>query len=164
LREQFGRLGNTAYELVDVTLQVTGVPFVAASQLNQVRRSAVEQLQTLQSETRTAAVVHDPLDTLRLMLDPSEALPARDQPRAGGMPILPELHLLVRTPEQLEAALSSRPSSITLDYLDLYGLRPSLERVKSSGICARVATPRVSQLSCDRAASCMPCASAGIHR
>ena len=57
----------------------------------------------------------------------------------------PELHLLVRTPEQLEAALSSRPASITLDYLDLYGLRPSLERVKSSGIAARVATPRVSK-------------------
>jgi putative protease len=62
-------------------------------------------------------------------------------PRHSGEP--PELHLLVRTPEQLEAALSSRPASITLDYLDLYGLRPSLERVKSSGIAARVATPRV---------------------
>ena len=57
----------------------------------------------------------------------------------------PELHLLVRTPEQLEAALANRPASITLDYLDLYGLRPSLERVKSSGIAARVATPRVSK-------------------
>ena len=146
LREQFGRLGNTAYELVDVTLKVTGVPFVAASQLNQVRRSAVEQLQTLQNQTRTAAVVHDPLDTVRCMLDPGEEpSPDRAQPRAGGIPTLAELHLLVRTPEQLEAALASRPSSITLDYLDLYGLRPSLERVKSSGISARVATPRVSK-------------------
>ena len=38
----------------------------------------------------------------------------------------------MRTPEQLEAALELRPHSITLDYLDLYGLRPSIERVKAS--------------------------------
>jgi putative protease len=53
------------------------------------------------------------------------------------------LHLLVRTPEQLEAAIGFRPASITLDYLDLYGLRPSVEQVKAAGIAARVASPRV---------------------
>ena len=47
------------------------------------------------------------------------------------------------TPEQLAAAIELRPASITLDYLDLYGLRPSVERVKQSGIAARVASPRV---------------------
>jgi putative protease len=45
--------------------------------------------------------------------------------------------------EQLAAAIELRPASITLDYLDLYGLRPSVERVKQSGIAARVASPRV---------------------
>ena len=49
----------------------------------------------------------------------------------------------MRTPEQLEAAISVRPSSITLDYLDLFGLRPSAERVKAAGLQARVASPRV---------------------
>jgi putative protease len=53
------------------------------------------------------------------------------------------LHLLVRTPEQLSAAIDARPASITLDYLDLYGLRPSLERVRAAGLVARVASPRV---------------------
>jgi putative protease len=116
-----------------------GTPFVPASELNQMRRSAVEQLQSLQNQARTAAVVHDPLDAVRLMLD--QVMPSP----APTLASLPELHLLVRTPEQLEAALSSRPASITLDYLDLYGLRPSLDRVKASGISARVATPRVSK-------------------
>jgi U32 family peptidase len=138
LREQFGRLGNTAYELADVTVDLQGTPFVPASELNQMRRRAVEQLQALQSQARTANVVRDPLDTIRSMLDQMTPSPSRTLASA-------ELHLLVRTPEQLEAALSSRPASITLDYLDLYGLRPSLERVKSSGIAARVATPRVSK-------------------
>src|SRR5205807_470127 len=53
------------------------------------------------------------------------------------------MHLLVRTAEQLDAAIESRPATITLDYLDLYGLRPSLERVRAAGIQARVASPRV---------------------
>ena len=49
----------------------------------------------------------------------------------------------MRTPEQLDAAIELRPASITLDCLDLYGLRPSVERVKASGVTARVASPRV---------------------
>jgi len=54
-----------------------------------------------------------------------------------------QLHLLVRNAEQLGAAIELRPASITLDYLDLYGLRPSVEQVKQSRIAARVASPRV---------------------
>ncbi|MFM2125258.1 MAG: hypothetical protein RL328_1709, partial [Acidobacteriota bacterium] len=57
--------------------------------------------------------------------------------------LAPQLHLLVRNTAQLDAALAARPASITLDYLDLYGLKPSLERVQSSGIEARIASPRV---------------------
>ena len=135
LREQFGRLGNTAYELANVTLDTIGSPFVSASALNQARRTAVERLEALQGQSRTG-VVRDPVSTVRNVLD--RAMPDRHGDTAPA-----ELHLLVRTPEQLEAALASRPASITLDYLDLYGLRPSLERVKSSGIAARVASPRV---------------------
>jgi len=129
LRDQLGRLGNTPYELADVTLEVTGSPFVPVSVLNQLRREAVEQLQKMQGRPRVMPI-HDPV------------LPAAEKtaPTSDG-PI--ELHLLVRNPEQLDAALSLRPASVTLDYLDLYGLRPSVECVKSSGIIARVASPRV---------------------
>jgi putative protease len=105
-----------------------------------MRRDAVEQLQKVQSETRASvvgSVVRDPLDSARFLLDRVKSVPPRSQPLPA------EIHLLVRTPEQLEAALASRPSSITLDYLDLYGLKPSLERVRASGISPRVATPRV---------------------
>jgi len=53
------------------------------------------------------------------------------------------LHLLVRTPQQLDAALALRPATITLDYLDLYGLRSALEKVRAAGITPRVAGPRI---------------------
>ena len=143
LREQFGRLGNTAYELADVTLLLEGTPFVSASQLNKIRRDAAEQLQVLQSQTRTSVMVHDPLALARSILD--QALDQVVASRQHNQATQAEIHLLIRTPDQLDAALASRPSSITLDYLDLYGLKPSLERVKSSGISARVATPRVAK-------------------
>ena len=43
----------------------------------------------------------------------------------------------------MEAAIAAQPDSITLDYLDLYGLRPSVERVKAAGVQVRVASPRI---------------------
>jgi putative protease len=132
LREQFGRLGNTAYELGEVSLDVDGSLFAAVSTLNQMRRAAVEKLQAAETQ-RPPVEIHD-----ATVLKKSAAAP---RPQPGDT--RPQLHILVRTPEQLEAALSLTPASITLDYLDLYGLRPSIDRVKASGIPARVASPRV---------------------
>ncbi len=133
LREQFGRLGNTCYALGEVELEAKGAPFVPTSLLNQLRRDAVERLQAEQSAPRHVTV-RDPLSAL------SALVPAPPPTVSAGAP---RLHLLVRTPEQLEAALSLAPGSITLDYLDLYGLRPSVDRVKAAGIPVRVASPRV---------------------
>jgi putative protease len=134
LREQLGRLGGTPYELAEVELDLGGRPFVPNMLLNQLRRTAVEQLSALQARS-PSRTIHDPLAMLDLARSPrrSEATPAT----------MAQLHLLVRTPEQLEAALTQRPASITLDYLELYGLRPSVEKVQAAGIVARVASPRV---------------------
>jgi putative protease len=127
LRDQFDRLGNTPYELAELTADIQGQLFAPASVLNQLRRDAVDQLQAAQAKP-CAIELHRPA------VIPT-AQPALPQP--------PQLHLLVRTPEQLEAALACGPATITLDYLDLYGLRPSIDRVKASGVAVRVASPRV---------------------
>ncbi len=136
LREQLGRLGNTPYELAALEVDLDGRSFAPSSLLNALRRQAVEQLAELQSKP-PAPIVNDPLTTLETALI--------NIPRASELHTLdlPQLHLLVRTPEQLEAAIALRPASITLDYLELYGLRPAVERVQAAGITARVASPRV---------------------
>ena len=134
LREQLGRLGNTAYALTALTLDRVGNPFAPSSLLNGLRRQAVDALVALQSRS-LAHEVSDPAQTL------IEFMPT--QPQATGKTRQPQLHLLVRTPPQLDAALAAQPASITLDYLDLYGLRPAVERVQAAGITARVASPRV---------------------
>jgi len=133
LREQLARLGPTPYELAEVRLWPGPPVFAPASLLNQLRRDAVAAL-----EERLA---RPPARTLRPAA--AMALRARVRPEPLPPPPTPQLHLLVRTPDQLDAALACRPASITLDYLDLYGLKPSVERVKESGIAVRVAAPRI---------------------
>jgi U32 family peptidase len=130
LREQFGRLGGTAYELDDVSGEIEGSLFAPVSMLNAIRRDAVERLQVLQGE-RTGTV----------RMPGAFKASGHGGNRVRSQDWLP--HILVRTGEQLEAAIELRPASITLDYLDLYGLRPSVEKVKAAGIVARVASPRV---------------------
>ncbi len=129
LRAQLGRLGNTPYELTALHLEISGAPFAPSSLLNQIRREAVEKLQAAQ-ESRAPRPRRDAPDW-------------RAEAATGGSESSPTLHLLVRTPEQLDAALDLRPATITLDYLDLYGLRPSLDRVRAAGLQPRVASPRV---------------------
>ncbi|MCU1327460.1 MAG: peptidase, partial [Bryobacterales bacterium] len=129
LREQFGRLGGTPYALEALELEVGPAVFAPVSVLNQLRRDAVTALTELQER-------HDPGPVTRVHVPKAKTNP----PPETGQPVL---HLLVRTPEQLDAALEFCPASITLDYLDLYGLRPSVERVKAAEIPARVASPRI---------------------
>jgi putative protease len=124
-----GRLGGTPYHLAAIDAVIEGTPFVPSSWLNDLRRHAVTELQSLQTRRQ-------PMTINKASVPISDLHPVATQPR-------PQLHLLVRTPEQLDAAIDARPASITLDYLDLYGLRPAVERVVSTGITARVASPRV---------------------
>jgi putative protease len=134
-REQLGRLGNTPYEMAELRLKVDGHPFVPVSLLNQLRRQAVEKLAALQTAPRRFPV-SDPATCLARILE-------RPEPREEAPHEPVSLHLLVRTREQLDAAIEVRPATVTLDFLDLYGLRPAVERIWSAGLEARVASPRI---------------------
>lgn len=134
LHQQINRLGNTAYQLDTLTADLEGNPFIPSSLLNRLRQEAVEQLVHRQTQM-PESVTHDPLETLENAL----SMVSRQPSQAAKT----QLHLLIRKPEQLEAAIAVKPASITLDYLELYGLRPAVERIKEAGITPRVASPRV---------------------
>ncbi len=136
LVQQLGRLGNTVYQLDGLTADIAGDPFIPSSLLNRLRQEAVEYL--AQQQTSTPEITTSDPDGV---LD--DALLTLDYQSAGMPQSAPRMHLLVRTPEQLDAALEIQPSSITLDYLDLYGLSPAVERIKEAGITPRVASPRI---------------------
>src|SRR5204862_481557 len=118
--------------LGNVKLESDAACFAPSSLLNQLRRRAVEQLARLQSQPHTIHVN-----------DPAGAVAELSRAAKTAEPGLPHIHLLVRTAEQLDAAIALAPASITLDYLDLYGLLPSLGRVRAAGIEVRVASPRI---------------------
>ncbi len=129
LRDQLGRLGGTAYELGTIEARIEGAPFAAPSVLNQIRREAVRLLETAQTQAGDVA-----------RSDWRKAPPLKWANRASHPA---EIHVLVRTPAQLDAAAELPVSTITLDYLDLYGLRPSVERLQRAGRSVRVASPRI---------------------
>lgn len=135
LAEQLGRLGGTPFHLGRLALQTDVPVFVPTSQLNQMRRDLVEAIrQQLDSFTPPRT------DPVELAAWTSATLPPLNKETESGAV---ELHVLVRTAEQLQAAIPCHPSSITLDYLELYGLRKSVGQVQDAGIPCRVASPRI---------------------
>jgi putative protease len=132
LREQLGRLGNTPYELAEVELDVQGRPFAPSSLLNRLRREAVEHgCRPKGAPRREQPLPYAPrLGSGYRAATVTEHLPS---PHSSSGP-----HACTT-----EAAIDIRPAGITLDYLDLYGLKPSLQRVRAAGIQERVASPRV---------------------
>ncbi len=136
LAEQLGRLGGTPFHLGRLELQTDQPVFVPTSQLNQTRRDLVDAIQN-QLVSYTAG----PITPVELATWKTKALPSPDRTTTAAEPA--GLHVLVRTAEQLQAAIECHPSSITLDYLELYGLRDSVGRIRDADIPCRVASPRI---------------------
>lgn len=137
--EQLGKLGGTGFHAADIQVDLQGDLFMPVSTLNALRRDGVEQLQALRRQRPQRTAVPKLNEQLTVYTSTQRQqqknIPSTSQP--------PALHLLVRTPDQLDAALTLHPASITLDYLELYGLKPSLERIRKSGLRARIASPRI---------------------
>ncbi len=135
LEEKLGRLGGTAFHLGSIERTETEAVFVPTSMLNDARRQLVDALLVKLADHKPDSSVGNV--RLQPSLDDSKGN------TLSGEASSPKLHLLVRTAEQLDAAIQTRPDSITLDYLELYGLRPSVEKVAAANIIARVASPRI---------------------
>lgn len=133
LAEHLGKLGGTPFHLGRLTANINGALFLPVSELNALRRSIVDQI----LDQRETLPVREIVPQLAQSLATLPNLAHINAPEQA------QLHILVRTPEQLDAAIAVCPSSITLDYLELYGLKPSVQKVKDAGIAVRVASPRI---------------------
>ena len=154
LQQQFARLGGTPFYLNAVQLIANDATdvlpgenqsgqsyfreqvFCPVSLLNRARREIVEQL----VESRESL----PKRQLVGSFEPSNCVTGERKKDGDSDLTQPtQLHVLVRNTNQLDAAIGLNPASITLDYLELYGLRPSIQRIQEKGILARVASPRI---------------------
>jgi putative protease len=130
--EQFGRLGDTPFELANVTADLPEPVMVPKSILNDLRRQAVTRLTELR-EPRYAIAEPDALEALRA------AVPA-GRSRNGEAPALT---VLVRTLEQLDTALAARPALVYCDFEDGRRYREAVPRARAAGVPIGLATLRV---------------------
>jgi len=135
LTEKLGRLGGTPFHLNEIRFENDSPVFLPTSQLNQIRRELVDSLFEQSGQIKPIEATPT-VDALLAQRDP---MPIPPEAATGAV----NLHILVRSADQLDAAIAAEPASITLDYLELYGLRDSVEKVTAAGIHCRAASPRV---------------------
>jgi putative protease len=134
LREQLARLGDTPYELRELTTDIAGEPMVPKSVLNDLRRQAAEALLANRA-TSHPIVEPDALSRLRMGLK----MPAK--PQAA------ELTVLVRTLDQLDAVLGwqsdFRPSMVYCDFEDIRRYKEAVARCRAARMPVALATLRI---------------------
>ena len=132
LRASLGRLGGTPLELDGLEVRLDGELFLPVSELNRVRRAAVDGLLGQRREQR---VRDRSLPPLRLQ---------RRAPAREATPDRPALSLLCRTREQVEAAIAVPGlGEIAVDFLEVKGLGEAVQAIQAAGIRAVAVSPRV---------------------
>ena len=168
VREQLARLGDSPFELAELTVDAAGDPMVPKSVLNDLRRQAVAVLLAERQRRRPHAIGEaDALDRLRREamgtepgrpcpppasaagdIDPASDVdlasrelrsPRAETARLGG----PQLHVLVRSLEQLDAVLPTRPATVYCDFEDVRKYRDAINRSRAAGVSVGLATVRV---------------------
>ncbi len=142
LADQLGRLGGTPLHLVGLQNHLDDNLFLPVSTLNGSRRELVSKIEATMLDLASSASQEVGINVLdRCLKEFGAAVTGEDQPESVDSDL--KVHVLIRSPAQLDAAISLQPGSITLDYLDLYGLRPAVEKIRASGVVPRVASPRI---------------------
>jgi len=129
LREQFGRLGGTAFRLGELQNHLEGDVLLPVRELNRLRRELVKEL-----EIARAAPSHWTLRGDKCRSNTEEALTSSFTCQAS-LPTAqnpsPHLIVLVRNLAQLEAALKSAVETIYCEFEDPKKYREAVARVRA---------------------------------
>jgi len=159
-REQFGRMGDSPFELRDVHgLESPSPAMVPKSVLNDLRRQAVQQIIALRENLTSRTVAdRDALDHLRseitaqfsgastpVILRASEG-PATQERRAT---TVPSLHVLVRSLDQLRAVIEWQPadgvskSTVYCEFEDIRQYKQAVSEARAGNLPIGLATVRI---------------------
>ena len=133
LESQLSRLGNTVYELSDLSVDLVGECMLPMSELNRMRRALVEKLDVSRNE---------PFRNRRVTsVTVKEMLPARSEVEAGNC----ELRVLCRTEKQVDVAIESGVETVYADLEDVRRYRDLVAKVRSESPETKLflATPRI---------------------
>jgi U32 family peptidase len=134
LRAQLGRLGGTIYELRGMDANIVGRPMLPFSELGKLRRAMIAQLDA--SLTQPA---------------PRELFPGsavdflwKEIPRqSGAAPLPPQLHVLCRSLEQIEAAVAGGASDVIADFRDVECYAEAIRLARKANCNIWLATLRI---------------------
>lgn len=130
LQDQWGRLGGTVYQLLDVAFTSDEEVIIPVKELNRMRRDAVEQLIKLRQE---------PVRYTRHQVIFKESAPKKEDGRER----TPQLRALCRTLEQVEAASGTRVEEIYADFEFVKDYPQAVTLAHQKGKKIALATPRV---------------------
>ncbi len=127
LRAQLAKLGDTGFLLGTLEMDLEGDVILPLSEINRMRRDLVNALETPARDT-------SPKSSLE------EILPGFRPPKSS----VPHLTVLIRTPEQLEAALEEGVTELFIDYEDIRRYKDAVVTVRArDGVGVILATPRI---------------------
>ncbi len=133
IREQLDRLGDTPFELRNVTLELPPDAMVPKSVLNDLRRKCSTDLTTRRLFTRHHPIAHsNALDAIR-----TRSFIPNSEFR------IPNLTVLVRNLDQLGAVLPLKPAAVYCDFEDARRYAEGVARAKDAGVPVGVAPLRV---------------------
>ncbi|MDB6074685.1 MAG: collagenase-like protease [Verrucomicrobiaceae bacterium] len=134
-REQFSRMGGTVHELGTVEFAVEGEVMVPVSELNRMRRDLLAAVDE--------ALKHEPAKQTPLAITSLQAM-LRSVPRAE-VKAEPKLHVLCRSMEHINAALSLGIQRLYIDFEDIRRYADVVQHVREKSAEAEVflATPRI---------------------
>jgi len=142
LRQQLDRLGETPLELGKVTAQLPADAMLPRSVINDLRRRVADELiNRQQTASRTRRINPRGLSELRAVVDSARVVES---------PATPQMHVLVRRMEQLEAVLAwqppsplERPALIYCDFEDVRRYVDAVALARQAGRPIGVATLRI---------------------
>jgi putative protease len=130
LREQFGRLGGTPFELRGLTAEIEGRPMLPLSELGKMRRALVGQASRVATACGNRDGGHLATGTVA--------------PRAASVPLAnPKLACLVRSLAQVRAVLDLGERSLYADFADIRQYREAIALARAAGGTLFPATPRI---------------------
>ncbi|NJM75017.1 MAG: U32 family peptidase, partial [Acaryochloridaceae cyanobacterium RU_4_10] len=137
LQEQLGRLGNTPFRLGSLTNDLEGNAMIPVSELNRLRRKMVEQLDELRSHPLRWQV--NASAQLKDLLPKSSSTQAKS----------PQLIVLIRKLEQLQATLNTGVETLYCEFEDPRAYRQAVELFRQQQTAESqtiwVAPPRITK-------------------
>lgn len=143
LRDQFGRLGGTEYALGEVLSEVEGEVIVPVSELNRMRRDLVAAVEA--QPASAPPIKAEPTASLTSLCNEVSELRADAKLDEASSPQVAALHVLCRSMEHIDIALSQGVQRLYVDFEDIRRYGDAVQHIRKHEHKAEIflATPRI---------------------